>query len=72
MVTTATGPEPGDDPAERAEQAERLVRTVVAGHPHAAIRRIVLWVLLFLCIGLNWPVPALGCAALLFGTDGLL
>lgn len=72
-----TNPEHEPDPPTTEERAERALRVAVAGHPQGAIRRIILWCILFAAIGLGvWFEPllavALGSGVLLLATDNLL
>lgn len=66
---------PEEEPT-REERIEATAREVIAGHPQGAIRRIILYVILFACLGLAFyvsafVVPALVAGVLLLATDTL-
>jgi hypothetical protein len=69
MVTNAEETKVTD---ERVEVAEKAVRVAVGGHPQASVRRIILWVLLFLFLVLGYAPLAVCVGALLALTDDLL
>ena len=47
MGTVPAKPRTGDEPS----RIDSAVRIAIAGHPRAAVRRIVLWVVLFTMLG---------------------
>lgn len=72
-----TKPERGPEPDTIADEAERALRNAIAGHPQGAIRRIVLYAIMFGFMGAAHMVPdlivvPLVCACLLIATDNLL
>jgi hypothetical protein len=74
MVTLAEEPTP--EPTAQ-DTAERITREVIAGHPEGAVRRIVLYAVMFAAMGIAYYVPpvvvvALVCGILLVSTDSLL
>lgn len=62
MVTLPEAVEP--PPSER----EEIVRTVIAGHPQGAIRRGILYIVMFAAMGLAFYVPPFIVVALVAGT----
>jgi hypothetical protein len=71
MVTKAEEPRPDPNPAES------VIRNAIAGHPQGSVRRIILYVALFACVGVAFyvpyaVVPALVCGVLLLATDNLV
>jgi len=68
MVTNADAPQAEPTRSERADEA---MRTVVAGHPQGAIRRIVLYTVTFGLVVSPVPVLAVIPLTLLALTDQL-
>lgn len=68
MVTNAEETKTADP---RVEQAATAVRIAVGGHPQASVRRIILWVLMFLFLVLGYAPLAVCTGALLALTDDL-
>lgn len=68
-----TNPEQKEDEESAHEEAEEFIRTVVAGHPQGALRRIVLYLLLgaFMMIGV-YVDGGLGILSAIFGLTALL
>jgi hypothetical protein len=61
---------------DKLKEAEPTVRNIIAGHPQAAIRRIVLYFILIIFIGLSavwypFVIAASATAALLLASDQL-
>jgi len=74
MVTT---PEAIEGPPEAPERYEAVARNVIAGDTRGAVRRIILYVVMFAAIGAAYTVDqtlmlALICGALLLATDDLV
>lgn len=57
--------------APEPDAREQTIRSVIAGHPQGAVRRIVLYVLAFALIVSPWPMAAVVPLALLALTDVL-
>lgn len=60
----------------REDQAEMFARTVIAGHPQGAMRRIILYFVAFVSLTIGFVVPAAlavtaGALTLLVATDQL-
>ena len=56
----------------RAQHAEEIMREAIGGHRRAAVRRIVLWVLLFAGVATGTTWLTISAAALLALTDQLV
>jgi hypothetical protein len=66
-----TNPDAIDAPPTREERIEEAARTLIAGHPQGAVRRIVLYVIAFVLVVSPLPVLAVAPLALLALTDSL-
>lgn len=64
MVTT---PEAQPTGPTREERVEEVARIIIAGHPFGAVRRILLYVLMFTAMGVSYYVPPLIVVALAAG-----
>lgn len=73
MVTNA---ETAEGPPTKEEKAEGIARSVIAGHPQGAVRRIILYVIVgaSMVVGIEWQAAVVGIIALmlLLATDSLL
>ena len=67
-----TQPDDKDTEPGVPERVEIFAREVIAGDQMGAVRRIVLWVLLVVCIISPLPLLALVPATLLLATDRLV
>lgn len=78
MVTNAETEERDDEQGMRLEQIEAGMRSLIAGHPQGAVRRIILYCAAMLLVGLApafgtvVAVPALVVIMLLATTDVLV
>lgn len=69
----AVGPFTPDPPEPKTDKAARLVREAIGGDKRAAVRRIILWVLVIVLVAGGAPIwLSLMPIALLMATDGLL